>query len=378
MLTLIPLLNPWDGKVPNPRRARKAKKKNKRRKPARRETSATAKRSARSRKREEVAPVAKKRKRGRRRVVKSSSRRRGRRTTTTTRRRSGTRRRRRNPSAMDQLSAAFGRASRGGSRRRKRKIGGKRRIYRPTIHVGRKLRSKAIKRRIAKSVRGARMLRSGAVRINPRRRRRSGRRVYGRRRRNPIHRRRRNPLGGGMLGRILSMDTVYTVVQIGAGAAANKYAPQLAAKLLGRRDLERGMTGEAIGIAGNLLLAGVLQWAGYRSAAYKTAVGGALVVGGKLANYAASKMGTTRSAPVLVPAPQGAVNGMGSIVSPESMVEAQALLGDFVQLSGGIPPRDLRGFGDYIEFKSQAAGAQAMAAQLAPAEVFSPGPDEKF
>lgn len=383
MLTLIPLLNPWDGKVPNPKRARKAAKK-KRRKPARRETSATAKRRARSRKREEVAPVAKKRKRGRRRVTKSSSRRRGRRTTTTTRRRgTSARRRRRNPSALDQLAASFGRAARGGRRRKRRKLGGKRRVYRPTIKVGRKVSSR-IKRRIARAARGARVLRGGAVRINPRRRRRGGkRRSYGRRRRNPIGRRRRNPLGGGMLGRILSMDTVYTVVQVGAGAAVNKYAPGLVAKALGKPALARGMTGEGIGIAANLGLAMLLQWAGYRSAAYKTAVGGALVVGGKVANYAAAQLGLTRRAPVLTPVPApNAVNGLGSVVSPESMIEAQALLGDFVQLNGMgsyVPVRDLRGgMGDYIEFKSQAAGAQAMASQLATNEVFSPGPDEKF
>lgn len=369
MLTLIPLLNP-------PRKWGKKKKSKTRRKPAR-ETSATT-RSRKKRKKgrkQEVAAMAKRRRKAARRgrggrFVKGGGavkRRRSRR-----RKSSGTRvRRRRSKRRKVTLSVAVNPPKRRRRRRRRsnpalyarrgrglRKIGSAKRVY--------------VKRR-RKTRKGAK---GSFRRLNPRRRRRAA-----------AHRRRSNPprvVGRGIVGTIknlLSVNTALSGLQIGAGIVIDRAGPALISRYAGR-DLESGLTGIGVGLASNVAVSALLTLLKMPNAAAKVLLGGVGSTGARAIQYAIGYAGGRRmiSARPASGAAAG-LRGLGAVVSPETMVETQALLGDFVQLQGGIPRRDfagVRGLGDYVEFASQAAGNNAVAAELAPQGVFSPGSDEKF
>lgn len=242
-------------------------------------------------------------------------------------------------------------------------------------------------------------------RLNPRRRRRSRRRnpvvlvrrrrgrgfrSYGKHRRVYTRRtrgrhkgtiRRMNPgiPGLGMLSSVLNVDTGITALQIGGGLVLNQLGPGLIARFSGKDSLRRGWVGVGVGLAANALVATAASYFGYRRLGRNLVLGAVVGIGADLVRMAVGAVtGRVRTAAP----PAGAQSGMGALVSPEAMIETQALLsgglGDFVQLSGGIPRRDFAGVGDYIEFTSQAAGANALQAQLAPQQVFSPGADEKF
>lgn len=375
-----------------------AAKRKKTRKPVR-DTSKTTRKKAKAAGPKEVAKVAKRKRRaprrgaggrflkkagGRKRKARSSRRRKS----TTKRRRVGAKRRssrrRRNPvhPAFRRLEELVGGAAKrrsGGGRKKKagskrrRKLGGSKGIYRPSLRVGRKAK-KSIKQRLRRAVRGSKLLKSGALRINPRRRRRrkahSRRRHYGRR---------RNP---GMLGSPL----VKTGLMLGQ-YALGVYIERNAAEALESYGIDAdkatvaGVNLAGVGVAG--VVYGLLRLAGYNRAAKRVITGAAASVGLKGAIMLKDKLMGGAPAPVTRRAVARTANGLGAVVSAERMITAESRqgLGDFVQLQGPIPRGLLAGrgrMGDYVEFPSQAAGAAAMTAQLASTAPFQPGSEERF
>lgn len=366
MLTLIPFLNP-------PRARRGKIKKKSTRKPAR-ETSTTSRPKKRRKAREEVAKMAKKRRKRGRGGRFVSTKKRGRR-----------RSRRRNPVAVNP------------PRRRRR------RRRNPTVLVRRGRRYRRLVSAPKVYTRRTRGKHKGSLRrLNPRRRRRSRRRrnpvvivrrgrrlksygkhrrVYTRRRRGK-HKgtiRRMNPRHLQVAGLGLNLDTGIQVISVAGGVVLNQLAPGLIAQISGKDALRRGWTGVGVGLVASGLVATGVAMIGQKRLARNLAFGAAVGIGVDLVRMAVGKLLGSR-ARTAAPA-ASAQSGMGALVSPEAMIETQALLngmGDFVQLSGSIPRGDFAGMGDYVEFGSQAAGANALAAQLAPQQVFSPGADEKF
>lgn len=390
MLTLIPLLNPPRGRRKRRKlygaaaaaRAAKLARRNPshKRKPTRETSTARRKR----RKSKEVATMAKRRRkrgRGGRFVKAGAPKRRRRRSSGKARRRSSRRRRTVTVSVNPP--------------RRRRKN--------PTVLVRRGRRYRRLVTAKKVYTRRTRGPHKGSLRrLNPRRRRRNPvvlvrrgrriksygehRRVYTRRRRTTKRGhsgtiRRMNPFGIKLPGVLngLNLDLAIQGVQVGAGLVISQVAPGYVAAAIGKPGWARGAKGLGLGLASNLVLSTLLALSPrLRRASRNILIGAAAGIGASLIRMAVGAVTGRVRTPASAPAAQ---NGMGALVSPEAMIETQALLsgvGDFVQLSGAVPRGDFRGMGDYIEFGSQAAGANALAAQLAPQQVFSPGADEKF